>query len=146
MVLDGILMPMFVNRREWVLASMCWSELLTARTVRRSSHFVIFTPAEAAEVRALTNAILPETDTPGAEQAGAVDFIEAALAGCNHDQRELHRQGLADIGARSRRTFPPSRTFADLTSAQQTALLKTIEKTEFFEKLIRHPILSTSLS
>jgi hypothetical protein len=138
----GILVLMLVSRREWVLASLCWSELLAARAIPHSAHSAVLTPAETAEVRALANAILPETDTPGAEQAGAVDFIEAALVGYDQDQRELYHHGLADVGKRSRQMFPPSGRFADLSSAQQTALLKTIEMTEFFEKLRTHTILA----
>jgi hypothetical protein len=138
----GILMHMSLSRRDWVLGSLCWSELLAAQPLLRAARFVILSSTEVAEVRALANTILPETDTPGAEQAGAADFIEAALAGYDRDQRELYHHGLADVGARTRRMFPPSRAFADLSSSQQTALLKTIEKTEFFEKLRTHTILA----
>jgi hypothetical protein len=133
---------MLVSRREWTLASLCWSELLAAQTVQRQSLFKVLSPDEAAELRALTSAILPEADTPGAEQAGAVDFIDAALAGYDHGQRKLYRQGLANVAGRSRETFPPSTKFSELASAQQIALLKSIEKTEFFEKLRTHTILA----
>ena len=138
----GILLLMLVSRREWVLASVCWSDLLTAQSVGRLSRFTVFTPAEAATVRALTNVILPETETPGAEQAGAVNFIDAALAGYDHEQRELYRLGLADVEARSRQMFPPSTRFTDLAEPQQTALLKAIEKTDFFQKLRKHTVLA----
>lgn len=90
----------------------------------------------------MTNAILPETETPGAEQARTVEFIDAALAGYDHDQLELYRKGLADVAARTRRMSPPSARFADLSAAQQTALLKTIEKTDFFDKLRTHTALA----
>jgi hypothetical protein len=131
-----------ISRREWVLASVCWSELLTAQNAARAARLTVLSPAEAAEIRALTNAILPETDTPGAEQAGTVAFIDAALAGYDRDQRQLYRQGLADVAARSRQMFPPNARFADLAKAQQTALLKSIEKTDFFEKLRTHTVLA----
>jgi hypothetical protein len=133
---------MFVNRREWALASLCWSELLKAKAVRLESGFTILSRAEAADLRALTNIILPKTETPGAEQAGTVDFIDAALAGYDHDQRELYRQGLADVAARSRQMFPPGAPFFDLTGDKQTAVVRAIEKTEFFEKLRTHTILA----
>lgn len=125
-----------------MLASVCWSELLTAQTVRRAPRLTVLSSAEVAEIRALTAAILPETETPGAEQAGTADFIDAALAGYDHDQRELYRQGLADVAARSRKMFPLHARFADLAPAQQTALLKAIEKTDFFEKLRTHTVLA----
>ncbi len=129
---------MSISRREWVLASLCWSELLSAQTRRAA----VLSAAEAAELRALTNVILPQTDTPGAEQAGTVEFIEAALAGYDRDQLALYRRGLADVAARSRKMSPPAATFASLTNAQQITLLKSIEKTEFFDKLRTHTVLA----
>jgi len=125
-----------------MLASLCWSELLELRRVPGASAFSVLSPSEVTDVRALSNAILPETETPGAEQAGAVYFIDAALAGYDHDQVELYRRGLSDVTARTRRMFPPSNGFIDLSEAQRTALLKSIEKTEFFEKLRTHTILA----
>src|SRR5438094_776921 len=124
-----------ISRREWMLASICWSELLSARTFGGASSFSVLTPPEALQIQALSSAILPETETPGALQAGAVTFIDAALAGYDHDQLGPYRQGLADIAARTRRMFPPAAKFSELTEVQQTALLKSVEKTEFFEKL-----------
>jgi gluconate 2-dehydrogenase gamma chain len=123
---------MSISRREWVLASLCWSELLRAQEPR----FTVFSPAQAAEIKALTNAILPETDTPGAEQAGTVEFIDAALAGYDRDRRELYRHGLADVSARA------GGRFSALNKTQQTALLKAIEKTDFFQTLRTHTVLA----
>jgi len=129
----GILVLMLVSRREWALASLCWSELLNARTANRLSRFAVFTPPEATDVRALTNTILPETETPGAEAGWGRSILSMrrwpAMIAISANSIA---KGLADIGARSRQTFPPSATFAALTSAQQIALLKTIEKTDFF--------------
>jgi hypothetical protein len=139
---SGILLLMPISRREWVLASLCWSELLTAQTVRPQSGLAVLSVAEATEIRALTNTILPETDTLGAEQAGTVEFIDAALAGYDRDQHELYRRGLADITTRTRKMFPPHSKFADLAKEQQIALLRTIEKTEFFDKLRTHTVLA----
>jgi hypothetical protein len=125
-----------ISRREWVLASLCWSELLHAQQTSQQTGFKVLTPAQAAELRSLSNAILPETKTPGAEQARTVEFIDAALAGYDSDQREVYRQGLADVAARAHGKF------ATLTKAQQTALLQAIEKTDFFQKLRTHTVLA----
>jgi gluconate 2-dehydrogenase gamma chain len=131
-----------INRREWMLASVCWSELLVAKTTQPSPRLSVLSLAQAEEIRTLSNVILPETETPGAEQAGAVYFIDAALAGYDRDQLDLYRQGLADVAARSRQMFPPSTRFTDLAAAQRIALLKTIAQTAFFEKLRTHTILA----
>ena len=125
-----------------MLASMCWSELLAARAVHGASSFAVLSPAEALEIAALSSTILPETDTPGAEQADAVHFIDAALAGFDRDQLAAYRQGLADVASRSQKMFPPGTRFSGLSEIQRTALVKSIEKTEFFEKLRAHTILA----
>jgi hypothetical protein len=131
-----------IGRREWMLASLCWSELIASRLAHGAASFTVLSPAEAVEIRALSSTILPETETPGAEQAGAVHFIDAALAGFDRDQLAVYRQGLADVASRSRRMFPPATRFSSLSESQRIALLKSIEKTEFFEKLRAHTILA----
>jgi gluconate 2-dehydrogenase gamma chain len=131
-----------INRREWMLASICWSELLAARVVHGASSFAVLSPAEALEIVALSSTILPETETPGAAQADTVHFIDAALAGFDRDQVAVYRQGLADVASRSQQMFPPATRFAGLSEGQRTALMKSIEKTEFFEKLRTHTILA----
>jgi len=133
---------MTTSRREWMLASLCWSELLAARAVHGATSFSVLSAAEAVEIVALSSTVLPETETPGAEQAGAVHFIDAALAGFDRDQAAVYRQGLADVASRSREMFPPATRFSGLSEIQRTAVLKSIEKTEFFEKLRTHTILA----
>jgi len=125
-----------------MLASVCWSELIARRAARGASAFAVLTAVEAKEIVALSNTILPETDTPGAEQANAVHFIDAALAGFDRDQVGVYRAGLADIAARTRQMFLPATRFSDLSESQRAAVLKSVEKTEFFEKLRTHTILA----
>jgi hypothetical protein len=110
--------------------------------VRGASSFVVLSPEEAMEIQALSSTILPETDTPGAAQAGTVHFIDAALAGFDRDQIALYRQGLSDVASRTRTMFPLATRFSALSENQRTAVLKSIEKTEFFEKLRTHTILA----
>ena len=125
-----------------MLASLCWSELLATPAVLATSSFAILSSAEVLEIAALSSTILPETETPGAEQAGVVHFIDAALAGFDHDQLAVYRRGLADVVSRSRQMFPQATRFSDLSESQRTAVLKSMEKTEFFEKLRTHTILA----
>jgi hypothetical protein len=131
-----------ISRREWMLASLCWSELLARRAAQGASPFTVLSAGEAKEIVALTNTILPETDTPGAEQADTVHFIDAALAGFDHDQVGIYRTGLADVAARSRQMFPAAELFTDLAGSQRTAVMKSIETTTFFEILRTHTILA----
>ena len=125
-----------------MLASACWPELLARPAEHRPPSFAVLNATEAEEVAALTDTILPETETPGAKRAGAVHFIDAALAGFDRDQLPAYRRGLADVAARSRQMFPPATRFSGLSEKQRTALLQSIEKTAFFEKLRTHTILA----
>jgi gluconate 2-dehydrogenase gamma chain len=131
-----------ITRRDWMLASLCWSELLAGRVAEGASSFGVLSPSEAAEIVALSSTILPETETPGATQAGTVQFIDAALTGFDHDQLAVYRQGLADVASRSQNMFPPATRFSVLSERQRVEVLKSIEKTEFFEKIRTHTILA----
>ncbi|MBI4907717.1 MAG: gluconate 2-dehydrogenase subunit 3 family protein [Acidobacteria bacterium] len=100
--------------------------------------------ADASEIEALVSQIIPSDDTPGAKEAGAVYFIDRALASWDRGQREVYRAGLADLQQRRRAAFPLSASIAGLASEQAVALLQGIETTPFFEALRTHTILGFS--
>ncbi len=80
------------------------------------------TPTQARTVDAAAELIVPATDTPGARAVGVPQFIDRALGGwCDPAQAKLLREGLdgLDADAKAANGAP----FADLTAAQQTALL-----------------------
>ena len=93
------------------------------------------TAAQAAEVDAITALILPTTDTPGAREAGLVYFFDRALHTFAADQQKPFADALALVDAKRKELFPASADFASLTAAQQTGLLKAIEKTPAFGML-----------
>lgn len=97
--------------------------------------------ADAAELEALAAAIIPSDDGPGAREAGAVYFIDRALATFDADKRDLYRRGLADLEQRCKKMFPGSGRFAALARDEQAALVREIEKTEFFEAVRTHTVL-----
>jgi gluconate 2-dehydrogenase gamma chain len=101
----------------------------------------VLTPAEAAEVEALAAQIVPSDGSPGAREAGAIYFIDRALATFDRDQLPAYRKGLAQMQATRKRLFPGSASIAALSGEQQIALLKAEEKSEFFELLRTHTIL-----
>jgi gluconate 2-dehydrogenase gamma chain len=82
----------------------------------------VFTPAQRALVTALSERIIPTTDTPGAITAGVPAFIEKLLAdwGSPGDRVPI-LDGLAAIEARSVRDYRVPA--AQATPAQQDALL-----------------------
>lgn len=85
----------------------------------------IFTAAQNQQVIALTEAIIPATETPGAKAALVNRFIDQVLADATETQRSAFLRGLAWIGERSQAEF--GKDFATATSEQQTALLLRID-------------------
>ena len=62
------------------------------------------TPAGGAQLAALVDAILPDTDTPGARAAGVHVFVDLAVAEClPAGEREAFRTGLDALNAACRR-------------------------------------------
>jgi len=131
---------MSISRREWILATACWSEVLRGQSPT-SGQFAYFDRATAGEIEAIAAQIIPDDDTPGAKQAGVIWFIDRALAGYDQDKRDLYRHGLAAAQAKRAELFPGSTSIAGLSAAQQIALLKAIENTEFFQQVRIHTVL-----
>jgi len=123
-----------------MLAAACWAEVLRAQAPE-SEKFVWFDPRDAAEIRAIAARIIPDDDTPGAGRAGVIFFIDRALVGYDSDKQQLYKRGLAETQAKRDEMFPGSRTIASLSTEQQIALLKAIEKGEFFQQVRLHTIL-----
>lgn len=99
-----------------------------------SGAFTALTPAQAKVVDALTARLIPSIDgRPGAREAGAVYFIDKALATFNARQKKLYADGVQDLNRRAARASKGTTTFDALTTEQQDALLRDIEKTPFFQ-------------
>jgi gluconate 2-dehydrogenase gamma chain len=131
---------MKISRREWVLAAACWAEVLRAQN-SQSDQLIWFNPADAAEIKAIAAQIIPDDNTPGATTAGVIWFIDRSLAGFDQDKRELYKRGLAETQVKRAELFPGSASIAALTNEQQIALLKAIEKSDFFQQVRLHTIL-----
>jgi hypothetical protein len=121
-----------------MLASACWAEVLRAQT---SAQPTFLDPATAAEIKAIAEQIIPDDDTPGADRASVIWFIDGALSGYDQDQRELYKRGLAEAQAKRAKLFPGSASIAGLSTTQRIELLKAIEHTDFFQQVRRHSIL-----
>lgn len=90
------------------------------------------TPAQAAEVEAITARIFPTDETPGAREAGVVHFIDRTLSTGPEDQRVGFTAGLEQLAKDVAARHPGQSSFSALTEQQQDALLTSIEKTDFF--------------
>ena len=128
---------MTISRREWMLAAACWAEVLRAQT----QQFVFFDPATAVEIKAIAGQIIPDDETPGADRAGVIWFIDRALAGYDADNRELYKRGLGEMQVKRAELFPGSTSIAGLSKDQQIQLLRSMEKSEFFQLVRYHTIL-----
>jgi hypothetical protein len=77
---------------------------------------------QAATVTAMTEMILPRTDTPGATDAGAYEFIDLILTEWYDDaERARFLTGLADVDVQSQSLF--GKEFIACTAIQQAEML-----------------------
>jgi gluconate 2-dehydrogenase gamma chain len=97
-----------------------------------------FTDADAAVVDAIAALIIPTDDTPGAREAGVVQFIDRSLDTFARDQRSLFAKGLADLEKRVDAAHPGVDSFVKLDATQQSALLHDLEnaKSDFFAAML----------
>lgn len=100
---------------------------------------------ESDLLAAIAERIFPETDTPGAVEIGAVEYIEIALAGDYAALAPLYRQGLRAVNRHSRGKF--GKNFLDLGNPDKDAVLRDFEAgaldsfkqaAEFFEAIRYH--------
>ncbi|HSK20309.1 MAG TPA: gluconate 2-dehydrogenase subunit 3 family protein [Longimicrobiales bacterium] len=97
----------------------------------RNDPFTNLTAVEGRVMRAFASRILPSGDgLPGAEEAGAAWFVDAALGGPFGGVRGLFDEGLADLDARA--TEAHGVAFGDAAPEQQDAIMHDIEDTQFF--------------
>jgi hypothetical protein len=84
-------------------------------------------------VEAISAQIIPSDSTPGAREARVIFFIDRALATFAAEDRPAFLTGLGQLQSRVKRRFKKVERFSGLSSDQQIKLLKSIEKTPFFE-------------
>lgn len=139
------------TRRDWIAGSLgaaAWAEIAAAQQHAHdavkpgaTARLVVLQPEAAREVEAITSQILPSDDGPGAREAGVVYFIDRALATFDADKKQAYHAGLEEIAQTRRKLFPDSTSFHGLPSADQMAVVRAIEKSEFFEVLRTHTLL-----
>jgi gluconate 2-dehydrogenase gamma chain len=109
-----------------------------AAAQRDAAHptFAFFTLEESKQMEAVCEQLIPSDDGPGAREAGAIYFIDYALSQTEPHLQPIFREGLKNLAAAS-----GSQKFQDLSPERQTALLKQIETTEFFQYAREYTIL-----
>jgi gluconate 2-dehydrogenase gamma chain len=131
----------------WI--SSHWSAILQAQEHVHSAisqgtapDLQFFTAGQLPQVEALTAQIIPADDTPGAKEAGAVYFIDRALATFDKERAPVYTKGLKNLESVSRKLFPRSVGFKKLNANQQIKVMQAIEKSEFFGVVRVHTVIS----
>jgi gluconate 2-dehydrogenase gamma chain len=117
-------------------------------------HSTFFDPHQRATVEAAMARIIPTDDTPGAREAGTVDFLDRYLSGLDHIYakpdgsgfeklegkraeawqqridllRDTYRHGIEELDRLSRQLCDAD--FVDLTESQQDRVLAAMEQPE----------------
>jgi len=90
--------------------------------------FEVLTPDHAKEIEALSSAIIPSDELPGAREAGVVYFIDRALKTFAADAQPVYEQGLAHLRKMTSEMFPGVERFSAATLQQQEKLLAKLDE------------------
>lgn len=99
------------------------------------------TPAEAKEVDAIANQIVPGGATPGARDATVIYFIDNALGSFFAGQLPAFRKGLAEFNASYAAKYGAGQLFSAADENQQMAWLRLVDRTAFFNAVRRLTVL-----
>jgi gluconate 2-dehydrogenase gamma chain len=123
-----------------------WLAILEAKAstqaeAGRPPELAFLTPAQAAELDAMSSQIIPTDETAGAHEAGCVYFIDRALTTFLRESQPIYIEGLKTLAATTTELFPGAASFSALSPVQQIQLLTAIEHTQFFTTVRTHTIL-----
>ncbi len=99
------------------------------------------TAAEAAEVEAIADQIVPGGDKPGARDAKVIQFIDNALGSFWAAQMPSFRQGLGEFNAAYAARFGADTPFSAAPAEQKIAWLEEVDETPFFMAVRRLTVL-----
>ena len=102
--------------------------------------FAFFTPEQAVDVEAMAAQIIPTDATPGAREAHVINFIDRALVTFETDSQADYTQGLKDLQAQTKQSFPNASKFSALSSGEQVKVLTAMEKSPFFNLVRTHTV------
>lgn len=105
------------------------------------ARFTTLSAAEAAEVDAIANQIVPGGDTPGARDARVAYFIDNALGSFFAGQLPAFREGLAEFESGYTAAHGAGALFSTAPDAEQIAWLHEVDTTPFFTAVRRLTVL-----
>jgi len=97
--------------------------------------------AEAVEVDAIANQIVPGGATPGARDARVIYFIDNALGSFFAAQRPSFLKGLTDFNDGYAKRYGADKPFSAASATQQVSWLQEVDKTPFFNAVRRLTVL-----
>ena len=97
----------------------------------QGNSFTTLNTEEAVELAAIAARIIPSDETPGANEAGVIHFIDNVMGTSRPEVLGPLRDGLASLQNTVRATLT-ERKFSELDPQQQDAILQGIEDTPFF--------------
>jgi gluconate 2-dehydrogenase gamma chain len=144
--------PYAVDRRGFLKTSATAAAAATVACASPEGRWRALTNAEAETLAAVCDQIVPPDDFPGAAEAGVVTFIDRQLATRERDQLETWQGGVRALEATAQQRS--GRPFTELSSREQTALLKDLEAGQvpaaawagldprgFFGRLVRYTMM-----
>lgn len=105
------------------------------------SALTTLSPAEAAEIDAIANQIVPGGATPGARDARVIFFIDNALGSFFAAQLPAFREGLSEFQSGYAARHGAEAPFSAAPDAQQIAWLQEVDETPFFTAVRRLTVL-----
>ena len=90
-------------------------------------HGAFFNAQDAAAIAAFTERLMPGAPgTPGAGDAGVLNYIDLALSGAYVELQDFYRRGLAQLDAYCRKTY--QEPFVRLDSRRQDEVITALEQ------------------
>lgn len=92
----------------------------------------VLSDPEAAELKAVAAQIFPTTDTPGADEAGVIHFLDAAFQSFFARSLDPIRSSLQAINEHVAEARAPATSFAELSDQDQKSVMEMISEQPYF--------------
>jgi gluconate 2-dehydrogenase gamma chain len=116
------------------LPAILQSSAIASEAMRQGNSFSTLHAEEATELAAIAARIIPSDETPGANEAGVIHFIDNVLGTSRKEVLSPLREGLAALQVAVRDTHGDIK-FSELDAQQQDSLLRTMEDSPFFSTM-----------
>jgi gluconate 2-dehydrogenase gamma chain len=104
---------------------------LAAVATASAAELKVFTEEEAKWISSIQNQIIPEDDSPGAVQAGCLQYLDRQLGSALSRFVSSYRNGLKAFQQKEPQ-------FLEMNAAQQIEVLQKLDRDPFFEMLVDH--------